>query len=103
MSLLAVRSEVLEALRRLEVPFEDVTPVSSGHDSRHVVAVGLAQRDVLRSWGVPFEELQPDAAGGTAGASPSTEGDQRRRSARPEPQLTVEQQIIREALAAREE
>jgi hypothetical protein len=99
MSLLSVHADVLESLRRLGVPFEIVSADALGDGERKVVAVSAGQRDVLLAWGVPVEDVHPDAAiaedaGDTSDASPG-----RRRAERPDTALNIEQAIIREALA----
>ena len=59
MRLLALRAETMQAMRRLKLPCDDITPIGLWGSDMHLIGVNNEQFEVLRLWNVQTEDVTP--------------------------------------------
>ena len=59
MRLLALRAETMEAMRRLKLPCDDITPIGLWGSDMYLIGVNNEQFEVLRLWNVQTEDVTP--------------------------------------------
>ena len=59
MRLLALRADTIQAMRRLKLPCDDITPLGLWGSDMFLIGVSNEQFEVLRSWNVQTEDVTP--------------------------------------------
>src|SRR5471032_6296 len=59
MRLLALRAETMQAMRRLKLPCDDITPIGLWGSDMYLIGVNNEQFEVLRLWNVQTEDITP--------------------------------------------
>ena len=59
MRLLALRAETMQAMRRLKLPCDDITPIGLWGSDMYLIGVNNDQFEVLRLWNVQTEDVTP--------------------------------------------
>src|SRR3954471_9432075 len=59
MRLLALRAETMQAMRRLKLPCDDITPIGLWGSDMYLIGVNNEQFEVLRLWNVQTEDVTP--------------------------------------------
>jgi len=59
MRLLALRAETMQAMRRLKLPCDDITPIGLWGSDMFLIGVNNDQFEVLRLWNVQTEDVTP--------------------------------------------
>jgi hypothetical protein len=59
MRLLALRTETMQAMRRLKLPCDDITPIGLWGSDMYLIGVNNEQFEVLRLWNVQTEDITP--------------------------------------------
>ena len=59
MRLLALRADTMQAMRRLKLPCDDVTPLGLWGSDMFLIGVNNEQFEVLRGWNVQTEDVTP--------------------------------------------
>ena len=59
MRLLALRADTIQAMRRLKLPCDDITPMGLWGSDMFLIGVSNEQFEVLRSWNVQTEDVTP--------------------------------------------
>jgi hypothetical protein len=60
MRLISIHTDVVRALERLRVPFDDLTPEGLWASSYHLVGVTAEQRAVLDTWNLDVNDVTPE-------------------------------------------
>lgn len=59
MRLLALRADTMQAVRRLKLPCDDITPIGLWATDVHLIGVNNEQFEVLQLWNVQTEDVTP--------------------------------------------